>query len=343
MYKLEEIKNTIIQGNASDVLKNIPNNSINCGITSPPYFGLRNYNTNPIVWCGNDNCNHIWENDFCTICNAWQGELGLEPTVDLYINHLVSIFDEVKRVLKNDGTLWVNIADTYSGSGLGSGKISCTNKGKQVRKNLTNGQTYFPNPRKDSTVKKKSLYGIPFRFALAMINNGWILRNTIIWHKPNTMPYSGHDRFTYDFEYVFFFVKNRHYFFNQQFEPLKDSTIKRSLSKSKVGKRDVYGTMNTENSNTYMQKILNGEVKERNKRSIWSISTHGIKEAHFATYPKELVKQCLQAGCPVDGIVLDPFMGSGTTGLVAREMDMNYIGIELNKEYSNIAEKRLKK
>lgn len=246
-----------------------------------------------------------------------EGQLGLETTFQEYINKLCDIFDEVKRVLKKSGSCWVNLGDAYSGSGKGVGGI-----------------------------KSKSLLQIPSRFAIGMCNRGWILRNEIIWHKPNAMPQSVRDRFTVDYEKLFFFVKSKKYYFEQQKEPMitTDTNPPRG-SKGVLGqensglrKQDQIGRADYTGFN---KRYLPPKDLMRNKRSVWSINTKPFKEKHFATYPEELIITPIKACCPENGIVLDPFMGSGTTAVVARSLGLKYVGIELNPDYIKIADKRL--
>jgi len=258
--------NKIYQGNCIDVLKTFPEKSIDMAITSPAYWGLRDYGVD--------------------------GQLGLEPTFDLYIKHLCDIFEETKRVLKDTGTLWIVIGDSYYHNRTKDNEI------QSINKNQKSGHPI--NIEKQKGIKPKSLVGIPFRFAIEMINRGWILRNTLIWYKNNVMPSSVKDRFTVDFEYLFFFSKQGKYYFEQQ-------------------------------------KEENG----RNKRTVWNVNTKPFKEAHFAVFPEALIETPILAGCPPKGIVLDMFMGSGTTATVALKNNRSYIGIELNSEYIKIAEKRL--
>jgi len=372
MYQINNILNTIIQGNTLEVLKNIPDNSINMVITSPPYWGLRCYNTNPQVWDGDENCKHEWNTEIirkrtngdvpgknsliakcrpndivnrpdiisntCIKCGAWKGELGSEPTYEMYINHLIQIFDEVKRILKDDGTCWVNLGDSYAGSNQGAGVNAPS--GKQA----TNRGTNYMNSKthksllKNCGIKAKSLIGIPDRFKIAMIDREWICRNDIIWHKPNAMPESVRDRFTDDYERLFFFVKNKKYYFEQQFEPMKAESEERykyafGASKKMKIMRNINGS--PEGIKDFKQ------YKGRNKRTVWSISTKSFKGAHFAVFPEELIETPIKAGCPENGIVMDIFMGSGTTAVVAQKLNRNYIGIELNPEYIKIAENRI--
>ena len=476
--------NKIYQGDCIEELKKLPNETINCVMTSPPYWALRDYGID--------------------------GQLGLEPTFQEYITKLCDIFDEVKRVLKREGTCWVNIGDTYA-SGGGASRHKGYNDPKYP--NGRTGEFEEPNTNPQNGATEKSLCQIPSRFAIEMTNRGWILRNTIIWHKPNCMPSSIKDRFTVDFEYVFFFVKNKKYWFETQYEPIQsESTIERYKYKFSGNKlnvnRELIGQpegkkqlvpyaiqprdkesveyrnlsdlkqlsirLNEErkrlnftiddielnldsqaphhwfNAESYpsvedwnrlkeigfkipefdkqltevftksSEKTLalnNPELNQfgRNKRTVWTITTKGFPEAHFATYPEELCETPLKAGCPefvcnkcgkarekiierelapkevftnkntpddsftgsyVDGelkgqgqklqnwrnehpdkflgytdcncnvgfsggIVLDPFFGSGTTGLVALKQNKKFIGIELNPKYIKIAEARL--
>lgn len=295
--------NKILQGDSLEVLKTLPSESINCCVTSPPYWALRDYGV--------------------------EGQLGLEPNFNDYINKLCDIFDEVKRVLKRDGTLWVNIGDTYSGAGSGqkdTGK--CVYKTNDFRKNPTK-----------TNLQDKSLCNIPARFSIEMQNRGWILRNVIIWHKPNCMPCSVKDRFTVDFEYVYFFVKNKKYWFEQQLEPVTEISLKRAEYGWNCDRPSTQSN-NGIHTNKMGKRFVNEDG--RNKRCVWRVTTKPYKEAHFATYPKELIEPMIKAGCPVNGVVLDPFFGSGTTGLVALEQNKKFIGIELNPKYIDIANKRLK-
>ena len=340
--------NIILQGDALTKLKELPNESVDCVMTSPPYWALRDYGV--------------------------EGQLGLEPTFNLYIKHLCDIFDEVKRVLKKTGTCWVNLGDTYYGSGKGAGgdiskskecftfkekeKRICDNCGKEFEGwkfqnfcgSACSGVDNTPRTKKGK-LPGKTLTMIPARFQIEMVNRGWICRNTIIWHKPNAMPTSAKDRFTVDFEYIFFFTKNKKYNFEQQFEPLSDVTIndikKRKNMACITGKN---GSKEFNQDTPIYQVPKKGRLrtdfinldKGRNKRTTWVINPKPFKEAHFAVYPEELCETPIKAGCPEGGTVLDPFFGSGTTGLVALKQNKKFIGIELNPEYIEIAAKRLK-
>jgi len=306
MTELE--KNKVYVGDCLDVLKTFPSESIDMCITSPPYWGLRDYGVDD--------------------------QLGLEETPEEFIDKLCDVFDEVKRVLKPAGSCWVNLGDSY-----------CRTPGQQDKSGKTGIKTFkygydFKHKKNyGSAYKPKSLVQIPSRFAIEMTNRGWILRNEIIWHKPSCLPASVKDRYTVDFEKMFFFTKNPKYYFKQQIEPVKDASLKRAE----------YGLNQTDNS----QKAVNvQDMKKmgtrfvnpngRNKRTVWHISTASFKDAHFAVYPPELLESPIDAGCPEDGVVLDPFFGSGTTAQVAMEQDKDWVGIELNPDYEKISDKRLK-
>jgi site-specific DNA-methyltransferase (cytosine-N4-specific) len=395
----------VLHGHSLHVLRTLESESVDCIITSPPYWQLRDYKSEPILWDDDPNCEHDFvqhrlppktggkatgktykkvepfghhiEHDiisnFCSKCNAWHGSLGLEPSISLFIKHLCDIFNECYRVLKKSGSCWVNLGDTYS-----------TQSGQSRGKKYDNPTAQFNNVEVGSTLikskelKHKCLCQIPSRFAIEMCNRGWILRNEIIWHKPNAMPTSASDRFTVDFEKLFFFVKSSKYFFEQQF--------------------DEYYTSESHYS--------------RNKRTTWSINTHSYSESHFATFPKELIKTPIKSSCPdeicskcntpvtteydqlrintrpgnnfgkmksgksddpnklynnsdntkyrqqiirttknkircdcnaeyIPGVVLDPFAGSGTVAETCLELDRKYIMIELNDEYIKLIHKRI--
>ncbi len=298
--------NTILKGDSLTKLKELPNESINCVMTSPPYWALRDYGV--------------------------EGQLGLEPTFEEYITKLCDIFDEVKRVLRKDGTCWVNLGDTYlaqQGKGFPStGQVNIPDKDKNAVLNI----------KRPKEIPPKCLTMIPQRFVIEMVNRGWILRNTIIWHKPNCMPSSVKDRFTVDFEYIFFFVKNKKYWFETQYEPIKESSEVRSKYTFRAARKD-----RGDPSGTHTGKDKDFvKVQGRNKRTTWKICPQPFPEAHFAVYPEELCQTPIKAGCPEEGIVLDPFFGSGTTGLVALKQNKKFIGIELNTEYIEMAKRRLK-
>ncbi len=298
-------KNNIIiyHGSALEVLKAMNSESVDMVMTSPPYWGLRDY--------GED------------------GQLGLEPTYQEYIDKLIAIFDEVKRVLKDSGSCWVNLGDTYSNNS------SVQEKGRQGFGNDKIGN------RNNKQLQEKSLIGIPERFAIAMTDAGWIRRNTIIWHKPNCMPSSASDRFTVDFEYLYFFTKAPQYYFEQQFEPYEngaDMIYREQLRKGKSYNLGYEGYKDQKG----IYENLRFNNNSRNKRCVWQLTTAPNPEAHFATYPEKLCETPIKAGCPKGGVVMDIFAGSFTTLKVARELGCKGIGIELNEDYIKMGIKRMK-
>lgn len=260
----------IIHGDTRSRIKELPDQSVNCVVTSPPYWGVRDYGV--------------------------EDQIGAEPNIQDYINSLVSIFSDMRRVLKDDGTFWLNIGNTYTSGGRKWRQEDKKNKGR--------GMSYRP-PTPEG-LKKKDLIGVAWMLAMACQLDGWYLRNDIIWYKPNCQPESVKDRLTVSHEYLFMFSKSERYHFDQ-------AAIKESCA--------------------------NGNGL-KNKRTVWSINTEPCPEAHFAVFPKALVKPCILAGSRAGDTVLDPFYGTGTVGKVALELDRKCIGIELNSEYVNIAKKR---
>ena len=308
-------------GDALKILQGMPDESIDCVITSPPYYALRDYGT--------------------------EGQIGLEPTHWDYLVHLSMIFDECKRVLKKTGTCWVNLGDTYGGSGNGYG-----DKKSDPKFGAGRSRTIKPTNTRNAGAgsvsrhnEGKSLLQIPARFAIQMTDRGWILRNKLIWHKPNAMPQSVKDRFTVDYEELLFFTKSKKYYFEQQLEPLDDRTLPRYNRGSSTDTKMAGGGKSMQGHKGYFKAdgspLFN--PKGRNKRSVWSISTQSYGGAHFAVFPEALVRTPILAGCPRGGVVLDPFMGSGTTLAVAAQEGREGIGIELNAEYVELARERLAK
>lgn len=297
----EERNVQIYLGDALEVLKTFDSEMIDCVITSPPYWRLRDYGVD--------------------------GQIGLEKTFEEYIEKLCSVFDEVKRVLKKEGTCWVNLGDTYAGT------MPKTENDYGANSKVSAGRKIRLAGTKNCGINDKSLCQIPSRFAIEMCNRKWILRNEIIWHKPNCMPSSVRDRFTIDFEKVFFFTKNKKYYFEQQKEGNSYyKTIARAGQK-RFGGNNTLGTPAIRDS-----RII--ETWGRNKRCVWKITTSPFKEAHFATFPEKLVEPMILSGCLKNGTVLDPFTGSGTTLKVARELGRKSVGIELNESYCEMAKNR---
>ena len=293
----------IIQGNCLDKLKELPAESVDTCITSPPYFNLRDYQQ--------------------------PGQLGLEDTFQDYIDNLVEVFEEVKRVLKPEGTLWLNLGDSYSSSPTGS-----IGKSKKQQSNMGSHKDFKRN--KILSLPQQTLIGIPFRVAFALQAAGWYLRQDIIWNKPNPMPESVKDRCTKAHEYIFLLSKSPKYYFDNEAikEDAKYPQGPNSPQSIKKGK-GMYG-MDTRGGLSNV-----GALAKKNKRSVWTVTTKPFKGAHFATFPIDLIEPCVLAGCPENGTVLDPFGGSGTTGIVASNHNRKAVLIELNAEYIEIARQRI--
>jgi DNA modification methylase len=297
--------NKIIQGDCIAGMRTLPDKSVHTCVTSPPYFGLRDY--------GRD------------------GQIGLEETPEQFVSALVEVFREVKRVLRDDGTLWLNLGDSYAGNNSqasNNGRAGFGNERERIVNRTGNG------------LKTKDLIGIPWRVAFALQTDGWYLRQDIIWHKPNPMPESVTDRCTKAHEYIFLLSKSARYYFDA--ESIKEESVHYATDA-----RADKGNIRYEGKRTIDPSGKNGQEsfitinETRNKRSVWTITTKPYSGAHFATFPQDLIEPCIKAGCPPNGIVLDPFMGAGTTAVVARKLGRNYIGMELNQEYINIAEQRI--
>lgn len=302
-------------------LKELPDNSINCCVTSPPYYGLRNY--------GNEK------------------QIGLEKTPEEYIQKLVDVFHEVYRVLQPDGTLWVNIGDSYAGSMKGAAQYP--DNAMNYKQGTNRGTLGKATLVKQCTgCKPKDLIGIPWMLAFALRADGWYLRQDIIWNKPNPMPESVTDRCTKSHEYIFLLSKSRKYYFDSEsIQQAASQSVKNRLGKVENVGYKAFASANTlDESNPMFRKNTTREYQyadKANKRSVWSVPTAAYKDAHFAVFPKTLIVDCIKAGCPQEGIVLDPFMGSGTTAIVARKLNRNFVGFELNPDYVHLAEKRIVK
>lgn len=261
---------TVFEGDALTVLRRLPSASVRCVVTSPPYWGLRDYGI--------------------------KEQIGLEDTMSQFLNRLVSVFSEVKRIMTDDGTLWLNIGDNYTSGNRGYRATDKKNPAREM------------NVRPDTPegLKPKDLIGIPWRLAFALQADGWYLRSDIVWNKPNAMPESVKDRPTRAHEFLFMLTKNEKYFYN--WEAVREPASGGGL---------------------------------RNRRTVWDINTKAFAGAHFATFPTDLIRPCIQASSQPDDYVLDPFFGAGTVGLVCLEESRNYVGIELNPEYVALAANRL--
>jgi DNA modification methylase len=440
-------------GDARDVLAGLPEHSVDMACTSPPYFSLRNYKCEPSIWDGDPNCVHEWGEDvhppgyrskdthpgkiqregsqhrellsasFCSRCGAFRGVLGMEPDPNLYIEHLVGIFDLVRRVLKPTGSLFVNLSDTYYSHPSKSHNVGGF-QGEQIRKNKSLDEAIIMG-KKGLEVPDKSLLGIPERFVVAMLESGWCLRNKIVWYKRSCLPSSARDRFTVDWEPIFWFTVKPHYFFEQQFEPQTMVTVmrnRRAVKTNKYAEGDYLPNGDAQTLSKPRPAIGYEGVKEefesslgRNKRTVWDITSQGgAKEAHHAVYPIKLCETPILATCPEylcpkcgkalkkkykngrllatgasedgmrsqhteelmrndtkkkmfsyeqlpdgytdcackpptvlglcePGVVLDPFGGSGSTGVMAKMLGRKSVLIDVSPDYCLMMAKRLRK
>lgn len=297
----------ILQGDCVAVLKRLDSNSVHTCVTSPPYFGLRDYGVD--------------------------GQIGLEQTPEEFVDRLVSVFREVHRVLRDDGTLWLNLGDSYA-TGTKAERQQSPNAG--VGANRPEAQNSVPRIGTPKGLKTKDLIGIPWRVAFALQADGWYLRQDIIWHKPNPMPESVQDRCTKAHEYIFLLSKSPKYYFDQEQirEPIKPTS-------GKINGAPLRGKHVLAEGGRRTERREYAEIKGANRRSVWTVTTKPYKGAHFATFPQDLIEPCILAGAPEGGLVLDPFGGSGTTGAVANKLNRNAVLIELNPEYISLAHRRI--
>lgn len=335
----------ILVGDVRERLRGLPDQSVQCVVTSPPYFALRDYGV--------------------------VGQIGLEETPDAYVCALVDVFRSVQRVLRDDGILWLNLGDTYCNSDKWGG--GGANTGKHTREPDGTPASWKAVRRRMSAlngIKPKDLIGAPWMVAFALRADGWYLRSDIIWSKPNPMPESVTDRPTKAHEYIFLLTKSDRYYYNaaairegyaestlQQIEKAYDgeatkdyesagvqnpSDVKRRILESVKNRRDPGGVDGPRDAGMTAGRAGIGSIEGRNKRTVWTVTTQPYPEAHFATYPEDLIEPCILAGSREGDTVLDPFCGSGTTGVVACRHNRHFIGIELNQEYAQLAEKRIR-
>ena len=315
-----------LQGDVFDNIKKLDDNSIDCVVTSPPYWGLRDYGV--------------------------PGQLGLEPTYQDHIKNIVKLFRAMKPKLKDSATIWLNYGDSYAATVNGTKvKDQVKNKVQFASKYLIKGddRTFRDKPFStiQGSIKPKDLVMIPNRIAIALQDDGWWIRSEIIWHKPNPMPESTKDRPTQCHEKIWLITKSKKYYYDAEAvrEPCQDETIRRMTlgNKGKVGNNKNSTGWKQLNNYWGSEQSVKDANKGRNRRNVWTITTKPFKDAHFATFPKDLIEPCIKAGCPKGGIVLDPFGGAGTTGIVAQSLNRTAILIELNPEYIEIAKKRIDK
>ncbi len=326
----------ILTGDALTTLQSLQDNSFDCCVTSPPYYGLRDYGEN--------------------------GQIGLEETVEEYIKRLTAVFHEVRRVLKPDGTLWLNIADSYSGSGKGSSNYP--DNAKQYKQGTNRGSIANNLPIKNAeNCKPKDLMGIPFILAFALRADGWYWRQVIVWEKPNAMPESAADRCTNSHEYILLFSKSQRYYFDYKaiqepcvgfdkspprgsFGAIRPNAGRRKGSRRTFRGGGVYtGGQAFVNDTTVENETHGNEPNNtglRRKRSVWSVATTGSRYKHYATFPTKLVEPCILAGSREGGTVLDPFAGTGTVGVVAQANSRKYTLIDISAENTAICQERLK-
>ena len=336
---------TIVQGDNLETLRLMPDCSVQCCVTSPPYWGLRDYGK--------------------------EGQLGLEKTPDEYVAKMVAVFREVKRVLRDDGTLWLNLGDSYARSGKKGGSGFGGKNQMYLGDNYERAHSDVP-----PGLKQKDLVGIPWRVAFALQADGWYLRQDIIWHKPNPMPESVRDRCTKAHEYIFMLTKSAKYYYDNDAiaEPMVTGDTRRPYGSAGANALDPRGVNGAQGqgkqrkgySKPYtgqstkdyaaggaqdasatkariVDRILSGEITGRNKRSVWTVTTKPFKGAHFATFPPDLIEPCILAGSKPSDVVLDPFGGAGTTGLVAQRHNRKSILLELNPDYVSLTAARLQK
>lgn len=342
------MKNVTLNTDALSGLKQIPDEYVNTCVTSPPYWALRDYGID--------------------------GQIGLEKTPEEYIEIMIQIFKEVKRVLKKDGTLWLNMGDSYAAAA----RNRTDDQVNGITSTITGNKNQLASAIQPNTIigdlKPKDMVGIPWMLAFALRADGWYLRQDIIWHKPNPMPESVTDRCTKAHEYIFLLSKSKQYYYDAEAikEPASNNThARRSRVKDdhksipdhkkngirprklqsvpsgwdtgKTNHNGKKGRYPKVKDNLSFDAALSETVDKRNKRSVWTVLPEAFPDAHFATYPQKLITDCIKAGCPPGGIVLDPFHGSGTTGIVANKLERNFIAIELNPTYIEIEKKRRKK
>ena len=321
----------ILQGDCLTVLKTVPERSVQMCVTSPPYYGLRDYGVD--------------------------GQIGLEDTPEQFIQRLVDVFREVRRVLEDDGTLWVNIGDSYCGTGdKGDYKDPKNPNGRNGQKTAVNGKL-------GGAYKSKDLIGIPWMLAFALRADGWYLRQDIIWHKPNVMPESVKDRCTKCHEYIFLLSKSQNYYFDS--DAIKEKCVSDDARPSAMirAREFDYNTKDRQNPQAYRKHPIGGTRRPgqddehyrtasgnawraseyRNKRDVWTVTTKPFTGAHFATFPEELIRPCILAGSREGDLVLDPFNGAATTGVVCKRLKRDYLGIELNPEYVKLSNERLER
>jgi DNA modification methylase len=376
---------TIHVGDAREVLARLPANSVQVVCTSPPYFGLRSYSTAPQIWGGDATCSHEWgeairtpwanevpgpsqnvpkngasrsrekyTGPFCLKCNAWRGELGSEPTVDLFIDHLVDVFRGVWRVLRDDGTCWINIGDSYSGGGKGPHGATSQLNGRGVQKAQAIG-----GRRNGGDLPAKNLMMVPARLALALQDDGWIIRNDVAWLKKSPMPESVTDRMTSAWEHIFLLTKQQKYYYDAEAVRIPFSETSHANGKGSAFSQEAPSPKQAAGDMTHYpgEHFRGGDSRPnpagRNLWNYWTLPADDLSDAwllgpeplreqHYAAFPTEIPRRAILAGSRPGDTVLDPFLGSGTTLLVADQLGRHGVGIELNPVYATMAEDRIR-
>jgi DNA modification methylase len=316
----------ILQGDCRDILKTLPDQSVHCCVTSPPYWAQRDYGVD--------------------------GQLGREPSLYEHLDELVAVFREMRRVLRDDGTFWLNYGDAWATKGYSAKPVPDAHLKPANWSSDRRGQSVLSTV--GGEIKEKDLIGAPWTLAFALRSDGWWLRDAIIWHKENPPPTSVKDRTCPAHEYVFMLSKSSRYFYDNKAieEPIADSSRERYAQqtldqqeggfKQKQYEHGIAGARQRSRSPaTILKSLAAGGSETRKKRSVWSLPVAGFTDAHFATFPPDLIEPCIKAGCPAGGTVLDPFGGAGTTGLVADRLQRNAILIELNPAYAAMAHQRI--
>lgn len=367
----------ILIGDVRQRLAEVADGSVQCVVTSPPYWGLRDYGT--ATWIdGSEECDHQGKphrtranvnknagngpdkknaemteffRETCGKCGARRvdSQLGLEETPGEYVAEMVKVFDDVHRILADDGVLWLNLGDSYFSNTKGTGGSNPETSHRHAIKGKANFQAFDPVylDAGDLLIKQKDLVGIPWRVAFALQETGWYLRQEIIWHKPNPMPESVTDRCTKSHEHIFLLTKSSRYFFDN--DAIRERGVMSSGDSAGSAQRNTQETHGLGGGNTGMTRAKEKLAEElaqkgystRNKRSVWTIPTKPFRGAHFAVMPEALVEPCILAGSKPGDLVLDPFTGSGTVAVVAMRHGRNFIGTELNPDYAAIAEQRI--
>lgn len=349
------------EGDAIEVINQMPEKSVDCVIFSPPYWGLRDFGEETKrVWGGDDDCSHSWsdfkrdgisggkksdkvsikgkenflivedqDQSFCRDCGAWRGQLGLEPSHQMYVEHMVEIGQAVRHVLKDSGTWWLNLGDTYGG------KPGGYHDSEQYEGDAYGSHGNRPSLDIGDSLPEKCKGLIPHRVAISLIDEGWICRNDVVWRKKNAMPESVKDRLSKTFEFLFFFSKEKKYYFNLDAIREPPKTESSTKGPSKDNWVEDTGWNNNRSGDVVRHPI------GKNPGDVIETTIANFPDSHFATFPPKLLEKPIKASCPPDGIVLDPFMGSGTTAVVAENLGREWIGIDLNPEYIEMTEDRL--